>query len=335
MQKAAIVILNYNGKGMLQQFLPDVVKYSRYEVIVADNGSFDGSLDFVRDYFPGLKTILLDKNYGYSQGYNLALDRLRGKYEYYILLNSDVLVTGGWDEKMIQWMDSRPDVAAAQPKMLSHQRTPYFDYSGAGGGFLDSLGYPFCRGRLFNRLEKDEGQYDDRISVDWASGACFFIRSEDFHKAGGFDNAFFAHMEEIDLCWRLRLSGRKVFYNGAVEVYHLNGGTLPSSSPLKTFLNFRNNLLMLYKNHSKTDFLGVFAVRLLFDLAAGVHFVLTEGWSHGQAVVKAYFDFFKKRKSVQRTLPLASKLTKDVQEKKVRSIVLSYYLGGKRSYEEL
>src|SRR5690606_24237788 len=195
MLKAAIVILNYNGEEMLRKFLPDVVKYSKYDVIIADNGSTDSSLLFLNSHYPLLTTIRLKSNSGYSQGYNVALDQLRGKYEYYVLLNSDILVTEDWDEKMIKWLDSNPHIVASQPKLLSYQRQEFFDHAGAGGGFLDSLGYPYCRGRIFNHTEKDLRQYDDCIQVDWASGACFFIRAEDFHQMNGFDRMFFAHME--------------------------------------------------------------------------------------------------------------------------------------------
>lgn len=332
MQKAAIVILNYNGEVMLKKFLPDVIKYSRYDVIVADNGSTDDSLFFIHKNYPQVPTILLESNFGYSHGYNLALEQLEGKYEYYVLLNSDILVTENWDQKMIQWLDLNPHIVASQPKILSYQNPSYFDHAGAGGGYLDELGYPYCRGRIFNDTEKDIHQYDDQISVDWASGACLFIRAVDFHKAGGFEKIFFAHMEEIDLCWRIRLSGKQIFYNGAVTVFHVNGGTLSKTSPVKTFLNFRNNLLMLYKNLSKSAFLKVFVLRLLFDFAAMIHFIFSEGWVHGRAVCKAYLDFFKLKTSVEKTVPLASKLTKDDQRKKIFSIVITYYLKGRRTY---
>src|SRR5690554_864454 len=285
MQKAAIVILNYNGEEMLRKFLPDVVKCSTFEVIVADNSSTDGSVHFLKENYPELGLIVLESNFGFSQGYNLALDQLRGSYEYYILLNSDILVTEDWDKGMIRWLDNNPHIVASQPKILSYHRQSHFDHAGAGGGYLDDLGYPYCRGRIFNHTEEDVHQYDDIVSVDWASGACLFIRSEGFHHFGGFDKEFFAHMEEIDLCWRMRSSGKKIFYNGEVTVYHVNGGTLPPNSPFKTYLNFRNNLLMLYKNLPPSGFVKVFAFRVLLDFAAILHFSLTEGWSHGKAVL--------------------------------------------------
>lgn len=335
MQKAAIVILNYNGREMLERFLPGVVKFSNYEIIVADNGSTDESIIFLDQHYPQLHKILLESNAGFSQGYNLALKRLEGKYEYYVLLNSDVQVTEGWDKDMIEWLDLNPQIAASQPKILSFQKPEYFDHAGAGGGFLDRLGYPYCRGRIFNHLEKDQHQYNDRIPVDWASGACLFIRALDFHKVGGFDPVFFAHMEEVDLCWRLRLTGKEIFYNGEVTVYHVNGGTLSRSSPVKTYLNFRNNLLMLYKNLSQGEFLGVFALRLFFDFAALMHFAVTEGLAHSKAVFEAYRDFLKLKTSVEKTRPLASKLTKVDNGKKVDSIVISHYLHGKRTFPEL
>lgn len=335
MQKAAVVILNYNGEEMLRKFLPDVVRYSKYEIIVADNGSTDNSVFFIRNNYPGLQYLLLGSNFGYSQGYNLALERLRGKYAYYILLNSDVQVTEGWDQNMIQWLDLNPLIVASQPKILSYHKPSHFDHAGAGGGFRDELGYPYCRGRIFDETEKDNQQYNDKIEVDWASGACFFIRAHDFHDAGGFDRHFFAHMEEIDLCWRLKLAGKKIFYNGKITVFHVNGGTLSNKSPFKTYLNFRNNLLMLYKNLPKWKFRKVLFIRLFLDFAAILHFCLTEGMVHGRAVMEAYRDFFKLKTSVEKAPPLALKLTRDVHGKKVFSIVTTYYLKGRRSYNEI
>lgn len=335
MRKAAIVILNYNGEEMLRKFLPDVIHHSTYDVIVADNASTDGSMDFLTRHFPQLQTIRLEANHGFADGYNLALEQLKDAYEYYILLNSDILVTEDWDREMIQWLDNNPHIVAAQPKILSYQQRTRFDHAGAGGGFLDELGYPYCRGRIFNHTEKDLHQYDDRVAVDWASGACLFIRSGDFHAYGGFDKLFFAHMEEIDLCWRLRSAGKRIFYNGEIQVYHVNGGTLSRQSPYKTYLNFRNNLLMLYKNLPQGQFLRIFAVRVVFDFAAALHFLLTEGSAHGKAVAKAYRDFFKLKSSVTKTRPLAPKLTKDAQGKKVFSIAVSHYLKGKKTYTEI
>jgi len=335
MQKAAIVILNYNGEKMLRQFLPDVIQHSVYDVIVADNASSDGSLDFLNTDFPKLETVRLEANHGFAQGYNLALEQLQGRYQYYILLNSDILVTEDWDRKMIQWLDNNPHIVAAQPKILSYQNRKLFDHAGAGGGFLDQLGYPYCRGRIFNHIEEDLHQYDDCQEVDWASGACLFIRADDFHAHGGFDPIFFAHMEEIDLCWRLRLDGKQISYNGSIQVYHVNGGTLARQSPFKTYLNFRNNLLMLYKNLPQTRFLWVFVLRVIFDFSAMLHFSLTEGGAHGKAVAKAYRDFFRLKSSINSTHPLASKLTKDAKGKKVFSIAVSHYLEGKKTYREL
>jgi GT2 family glycosyltransferase len=335
MQKAAIVILNYNGEEMLRQFLPQVILHSSYDVIVADNASNDGSLDFLMRNYPQVQTIQLEANHGFANGYNLALEQIKDKYQYYVLLNSDILVTTDWDKKMIQWLDNNPHIVAAQPKILSYQERNRFDHAGAGGGFLDRLGYPYCRGRIFNHTEEDLNQYDDCQEVDWASGACLFIRSAEFHAFGGFDKVFFAHMEEIDLCWRLRLAGRQIFYNGAVQVYHVNGGTLPRQSPFKTYLNFRNNLLMLYKNLPQLRFIMVFVLRMGFDFAAMIHFWLTEGPGHGRSVAKAYLDFFKLKSSMMKARPLASKLTNDAKGKKVFSIAISYYLRGKKTYTEI
>ncbi|HLT08195.1 MAG TPA: glycosyltransferase family 2 protein [Cyclobacteriaceae bacterium] len=335
MQKAAIVILNYNGEEMLKKFLPSVVNLSTYNVIVADNASTDGSVQLLAQQFPQLQLIRLNINHGFANGYNLALAELKGQYEYYILLNSDIQVTADWDVKMIQWLDNNPHIVAAQPKILSYQDPSRFDHAGAGGGFLDQLGYPYCRGRIFNHTEKDLHQYDDCIEVDWASGACLFIRATDFHAFGGFDKSFFAHMEEIDLCWRLRHVKKAIFYNGTVQVYHVNGGTLSKQSPFKTYLNFRNNILMLYKNLPVSRFFGLLFCRIVLDFLALLHFSVTEGAAHGKAVAKAYFDFFRMRSSVTRTYPLASKLTKHARGKKTFSIAVSYYLKGKRTYAEL
>lgn len=335
MQKAAIVILNYNGEEMLSQFLPDVILHSTYDVIIADNASSDGSLDFLRRNFPQLQTIPLGANHGFANGYNLALEQLKGKYQYYVLLNSDILVTSDWDKKMIQWLDNNPHIVAAQPKILSYQERNRFDHAGAGGGFLDRLGYPYCRGRIFDHTEEDLNQYDNCQEVDWASGACLFIRAVEFHAFGGFDKVFFAHMEEIDLCWRLRLAGKQIFYNGEVQVYHVNGGTLSRQSPFKTYLNFRNNLLMLYKNLPQLHFIFVFVLRIGFDFAAMIHFWLAEGPGHGKSVAKAYRDFFKLKSSMIKARPLASKLTNDAKGKKAFSIAVSYYLRGKKTYTEI
>ena len=243
--KTAIVILNWNGRKMLEQYLPSVLEYSCDEatVVVADNASTDDSLTFLNARYPQIQTIVLDQNYGFAEGYNRALKQVEA--EYYVLLNSDVEVTPHWLSPLIAYMDSHAEVAACQPKLLSYVNKEKFEYAGASGGYLDRYGYPFCRGRLFDAVETDRGQYDDTAEVLWATGACLFIRSEDYWRVGGLDGRFFAHCEEIDLCWRLNIVGRKVICMPESKVYHLGGGTLPKGNPMKTFLNFRNNLTML------------------------------------------------------------------------------------------
>ena len=246
MDKVAIVILNWNGRKMMEQYLPSVIAHSQGATIyVADNASTDDSLEWLHIYNNKVKTILLDQNYGFADGYNRALKQVEA--EYYVLLNSDVEVTPHWLEPLIDYMDTHSDVAACQPKLLSFVDKTKFEYAGAAGGFIDRFGYPFCRGRLFDTIEADNGQYDQVTPVLWATGACFLIRSKDFWDVRGLDSRFFAHNEEIDLCWRLRILGRKIVYVPDSQVFHLGGGTLPKGNSRKTFLNFRNNLTMLYK----------------------------------------------------------------------------------------
>ena len=242
--KTAIVILNWNGRKMLERYLPSVVENTPDDaaVIVADNASSDGSLDFLAQYYPSVRCLPLDVNYGFAEGYNRALRLVEAQY--YVLLNSDVEVTAGWLKPLVDYMDAHDEVAACQPKLLSWTSKGYFEYAGASGGFIDRYGYPFCRGRLFDTVEEDQGQYDQPASVLWATGACLLIRSADYWAAGGLDGRFFAHNEEIDLCWRLHIMGRQVMCLPQSLVYHLGGGTLPKGNPRKTFLNFRNNLTM-------------------------------------------------------------------------------------------
>src|SRR5690606_32957114 len=239
--KVAVVILNFNGAKLLKQFLPSVIKHtpSWCEIIVADNASTDNSLQVMKEYFPHIRIIPLSENTGFAGGYNRALKQVDA--EYYVLLNSDIEVTPQWVESVIQFMDANKDVAACQPKILAYHQKNEFEHAGASGGFMDYLGYPFCRGRLFNTLEKDSGQYNQPIEIFWATGACMFIRSNEYHAAGALDEYFFAHMEEIDLCWRLKRKGLRLFCIPQSQVFHVGGGTLHKSNPRKTYLNFRNN----------------------------------------------------------------------------------------------
>jgi GT2 family glycosyltransferase len=271
--KLAIVILNYNGRALLEQFLPFVIKYSsNASILVADNGSTDGSLDLLKDYFPSVTTIKLDKNYGFCGGYNRVLKQIDA--EYYILLNSDVEVTPGWLDPLVSILDKNPDVAAVQPKILSFHERSRLEYAGAGGGLIDMMGYPYCRGRIFNYTEIDSGQYDDECEIFWATGACLCIRAQVFHQAGGFDDTFFAHMEEIDLCWRIRRMGFRINYSGRSTVFHVGAGTLSRSNPKKTYYNFRNGLTLLLKHLPFIQLVFKLPLRILLDYFAALKFLL-------------------------------------------------------------
>ena len=294
--KVAVVILNWNGEAMLRRFLPTVVRYScdEAEIWVADNASDDASVQLLREHFPSVRLIQLDKNYGFAEGYNRALAQIEA--EYYVLLNSDVEVTHHWLTPLVEYMDAYPDVAACQPKLLSEANRDYFEYAGASGGFIDRYGYPFCRGRIFNTVEEDNGQYDYIIDILWATGACMLIRSADYREAHGLDGRFFAHNEEIDLCWRLRQRGRRIVCIPESAVYHVGGGTLPKSNPMKTFLNFRNNLTMLYKNLPDGELKGVMRVRRVLDYVAALKMLVADrSWADFKAVVKARRAFYRWR----------------------------------------
>ncbi|WP_026953375.1 glycosyltransferase family 2 protein [Algoriphagus mannitolivorans] len=301
MKKCAIVILNYNGEKVLPVFLPSVVKFSQFDVWVIDNASTDSSVQFLKNQFSQIRLIELASNFGYAGGYNWGLEQLRGQYEYFILLNSDVEVIGSWDVDMVSWMDAHPEYTALQPKILSWQDKGKFDYAGAGGGYLDALGYPYCRGRIWNVLEDDHGQYNDEAQVDWASGACMVIKAADFFRQDGFDAHFFAHMEEIDLCWRLRLEGKKIGYLGKVAVYHQGGATLARTSPRKLYLNIRNSLSMLYKNQASGKFWAVFLIKIGIELASALGYLIAGKMDLARAVGKGYRDFFQTRHLFSKT----------------------------------
>jgi GT2 family glycosyltransferase len=307
MTQVAVVILNYNGEALLGQFLPSIIKHSTAaRVFVADNCSTDNSIQLVRQSFPGVEVISIPSNLGYSGGYNYALKRIDA--EYFILLNSDVQVTANWIAPVIQQMERDASIAAAQPKILSFHNPHQFEYAGAGGGFIDTLGYPFCRGRIFQDLEEDRGQYNDTVPVFWATGACLFIRSTAFHKMGGLDEEFFAHMEEIDLCWRLKRDGFSIYYVGASEVYHVGGGTLSAGNPRKTYYNFRNGLSLLAYHLPLGQLLWKLPLRLALDWVAATKFCISSP-KDGLAVLKAHGHFFlrineiaKRRKSLNNNL---------------------------------
>ncbi|MCH7403580.1 glycosyltransferase family 2 protein [Belliella kenyensis] len=333
MREAAIVILNYNGEEMLQRFLPSVLLHSTYPIIVADNASTDRSLKVLELNFPSVQILRMNSNAGFAGGYNEALRLLEGQYEFYILLNSDVEVTKQWDIDLIEYLKLNTKTCAVQPKITSALHPGYFDYAGAGGGFLDSLGYPYCRGRIFNTIERDNGQYDDSIRVDWSSGACMAVRSSDYHRANGFDDRFFAHMEEIDLCWRWRSMGKEIHYCGKVEVKHLGGGTLSRSNPKKTYLNFRNSLLMLDNNLRQSELLWKYLIRLVLDIIAAAVF-LFQGKPHDAiSVLKAHIGFLKlrnKNSNKDVALKLPSRSTNNVA-----SILWLYYIKGKKKFSQL
>ena len=334
--RIAVVILNFNGAEMLRAFLPSVVDYSpEAEVIVADNCSTDASAQVMREEFPAVGYIQLEKNYGFADGYNRALAQVEA--EYFLLLNSDVEVTQGWLAPMLEYMDSHPDVAACQPKLLSYKNKKEFEYAGACGGFIDKYGYPYCRGRIFDTVEEDKGQYDSVAELFWATGAALMIRAEDYRAAGGLDGTFFAHMEEIDLCWRLRSRGRGIVCIPQSCVYHVGGATLNKSNPRKTYLNFRNNLLMLYKNLPENELSHVMFVRALLDYVAAFKSLLSGDAAGCRAVLQARRDFrrIKYDYSDLRRENLEKCVEADVKERTSFSILWKYYAGGRRLFSEL
>lgn len=290
--KTAVVVLNWNGKAWLEKFLANLVKHSQEAtVFVADNASTDDSVDFVKSNFPSVKVIINASNGGYAKGYNDALKQIDA--EYFVLINSDIEVTDGWLSPIIDLMDSDKRIAVCQPKLLDYIKRNTFEYAGASGGFIDNLGYPFCRGRIFDDIEQDKGQYNDAIEVFWATGACLFVRAAHFNIVGGLDVDFFAHQEEIDLCWRLKNKGYKVMVEPKSVVYHVGGGTLNAGSPFKTHLNFRNNLFMLFKNSTTSSLFTTIPTRLVLDGVAALTFLNKEnGLQHVIAIAKAHFIFY-------------------------------------------
>ena len=338
MDKLAIVILNWNGAKMLGQYLPTVLNYSRDEAVVyvADNASTDNSMDLLRQEFPECKTIVLEKNWGFAEGYNKALSQIDA--EYYLLLNSDIEVTHHWLTPLIEFMDVHPEVAACQPKLLSIFDRDCFEYAGACGGFLDRYGYPFCRGRLFETVERDDGQYDYKEEILWATGAALMIRAKDFWDVGGLDGRFFAHNEEIDLCWRLRIRGRKIYFLPESYVYHVGGGTLPKSNPMKTFLNFRNNLTMLYKCLPDSELKHVMCMRWFLDyLAAWETLILKGNWGDFKAIFKARRAFarWKKDFKADRETIQQGRVETQIPEQRMFSLLWQYYAKGHKKFSDL
>ena len=337
MAKLSVVILNWNGRHHLERFLPSVVCHSsnEAEVVVADNGSKDDSLAWLRLNYPEVRVVKLDKNYGFADGYNLALQQVEA--EYVVLLNSDVEVTPHWLEPMQAYMDAHPEVAACQPKIRAERNKAYFEYAGASGGYLDCYGYPFCRGRIFDVVEKDEGQYDDIAPIFWATGAALFIRLKDYQEAGGLDGRFFAHMEEIDLCWRLRSRGRGIVCIPQSVVYHVGAATLKKENPRKTFLNFRNNLLMLYKNLPEGELKKVLFIRGLLDWVAAFVFLLKGDGKNARAVLRARKEFKHIRSDFAsfRAGNLAKATDRSIPEKVDYSILWKFHACGKKVFSRL
>lgn len=340
MPTLAIVILNYNGHSFLAKFLPTVLANADgHPVYVADSASTDGSVAFVRTAFPEVRVIELPRNEGYAGGYNAALEHIRtqaGGATYYVLPNSDIEVTPGWLTPVLALMEANPRIAACQPKIRSYQVREQFEHAGAAGGFVDWLGYVFCRGRVFATFETDEGQYDDNRPVFWATGACLFMRAEVFHQTGGFDGSFFAHMEEIDWCWRVQRMGYEVWACGQSMVYHVGGGTLHKSNPHKTYLNYRNSLFMLYKNWPADGWLwGKILLRLVLDGLSSLLFMRVGEWSDVWAIVRAHFAFYRR-------LPYLRRQRKALLSQQVaapslfrHSIVWQYFAKGNRTYRAI
>jgi GT2 family glycosyltransferase len=329
----AVVILNWNGRKYLDQFLPALIQYSgsEAEIIVADNASSDDSVSFLEKNFPSVRIIRNTANEGFARGYNLALQQV--KADYYILLNSDIEVTPNWIRPVIDMMEKDSSIAACQPKIRSFHERSKFEYAGAAGGFIDKYGYPFCRGRIFQSIEEDLGQYDDAIEIFWATGACMFIRAELFHASGRLDEDFFAHMEEIDLCWRLKNLGYKIMYCPESVVYHIGGGTLPKISWRKTYYNFRNNFYLLYKNLPDDLVDEVFAKRLVLDAIAGLKFLFTAGFKDTWAIYRAHMSFYSNlgRTKAKRKLLKHGPLHKVYR----RNIVFEYFLRKKTKFTDL
>ena len=336
MDRIAVAILNYNGKAYLEKFLPSVITHSGNAAIwVIDNHSTDDSLAFLQEHHPGVHVIALTENGGYSRGYNLGLEQIDA--EYFVLLNSDVEVTPNWLEPITALLASDAAIVAAQPKILDYNHRDTFEYAGAAGGYIDSLGYPFCRGRLFLSLEKDNGQYNDDKRIFWATGACLVVRKDIYFTLGGLDEDFFAHMEEIDLCWRINNAGYKIMYCGGSTVHHVGGGTLHKSNPRKTYLNFRNGLSLLYKNYLRWELFTKFPIRICLDIIAALKFMAFDSVADGLAVFKAHWHFlldlpsnFKKRQKIDQravggALPPIYK----------GSIVYDYFVRGVRTYRQL
>ena len=330
MKKIAVVILNWNGEKLLKHFLPSIVNYStEADIFIADNASTDTSISYVKANFPSIKIVENKSNYGFALGYNEALKQIDA--EIYALVNSDIEVSDHWLQPILEIFEREADTAIIQPKVLDFKRKNYFEYAGAAGGFIDKYGYPFCRGRLFETVEQDRGQYEDDCYVFWASGACFFIRSTVYDELEGFDADFFAHQEEIDLCWRASNSGYRIKYSSKSVGYHVGGATLEFGNPRKTFLNFRNSLLMLTKNLPQSKLFRILFLRLILDGVAGIYFLFTGKFIHFLAVLQAHYSFYRLFRS-------AYKKRKKNQSKeyyKTRSIVFTYFINKIKYFNKI
>ncbi|MCM1029709.1 MAG: glycosyltransferase family 2 protein [Pseudoflavonifractor sp.] len=334
--RVAVAILNWNGRKLLEEFLPSIVAHTPRniaDIIVADNGSTDSSLAYLADAYPGgeVEVMAFDSNHGFAQGYNLTLKALERRYEYAVLLNSDVAAREDWLSPLLRFMEANPQVAACAPKLLSYSRPDHFEYAGASGGFIDRHGYPYCRGRIFDTCEEDHGQYDSPINVDWATGAALMVRIPLYLKAGGLDPSFFAHMEEIDLCWRLRRLGYRIAIVPQGRLFHLGGGSLPPSDPRKTYLNYRNNLIMLHKNLPADTRRPILLRRRLLDSIAWGMNILTLHWDAAKAIVKAHNDFRHMRNDYAPRTDHASGT--DLIPRP--NIILDYFLRRRRRFSDL
>ena len=330
-KRVAVIILNWNGEKLLREFLPSVVKNTNTDlgrVVVVDNHSTDGSWICLEQEFPDVERVLFEDNFGFAGGYNRAIEMIEA--EYVVLLNSDVEVAPGWLEPLVAVLDRDERVAAVQPKILAYRDKKKFEYAGAAGGYIDYLGFPFCRGRVMDTTERDDGQYDDEVDVFWATGASLCIRRDVYRATGGLDEAFFAHMEEIDLCWRLKNGGYTLKVVPSSVVYHLGGGSLPMNHPRKLFLNYRNNLLMLHKNLCAKQRKKIFFARVMLDTMAGGLFLLKGQWSNTRSVIRAYKAFREMRKAYP--VPESSISLSGIYP---RSIVLEYFLRGKKKFSDL
>jgi GT2 family glycosyltransferase len=338
MNKTAIVILNWNGLVYLKMFLGTVIKFSLNpdtEIWVADNGSTDGSPEWIVDNFRDIKLIRLDKNHGFAGGYNLALKQIDARY--FVLLNSDMEVTEGWLQPLVSFMEENPDAASCQPKILSYSRKDHFEHAGAAGGFIDKYGFPFCRGRIISFVEKDTGQYDTAMDTFWSSGACMIVRADAWEKCGGFDSEFFAHMEEIDLCWRFSKAGYRVSYIPYSVVYHVGGGSLPYHSSIKTYLNFRNCLFLLYKNLPDKKLHRILFIRKLLDGLAAGWFLIKGSFGSAWSVVRAHADYYHSLSDLREKRKMVKDLETGDSTPPVlnKSIVFEFYAKGNKTYSSL